>query len=61
MGFIAQEVKEIIPELVSGEEGEMTLSYSHITAILTKAVQELEEENNALRVRIEELRARLEK
>ena len=26
IGFIAQEVKEVIPEIVYGEEGNMTLS-----------------------------------
>ena len=59
IGFIAQEVKEVIPEVVHGEEGEMTLSYGQMSAVLTKAIQELEEENNDLRKRIEELRERL--
>ncbi len=40
IGFIAQEVKLILPELVYGKEGQMTLSYSQITAVLTKAIQE---------------------
>jgi hypothetical protein len=40
IGFIAQEVKLILPELVYGKEGEMTLSYGQITAVLTKAMQE---------------------
>jgi hypothetical protein len=40
IGFIAQEVKKIIPEIVYGEEGEMTLSYGQITSVLTKAIQE---------------------
>ena len=40
IGFIAQEIKEIIPEIVYGEEGKMTLSYGQITSVLTKAIQE---------------------
>lgn len=40
IGFIAQEVKPLIPEVVYGEEGRMTLSYGQITAVLTKAIQE---------------------
>lgn len=40
IGFIAQEVKEIIPEIVYGKEGELTLSYGQIAPVLVKAVQE---------------------
>jgi hypothetical protein len=40
IGFIAQDVKKIIPEIVYGEEGEMTLSYGQITPVLTKGMQE---------------------
>ena len=39
-GFIAQEVKVIIPEIVHGEEGEMTVAYSSMVTVLTKAIQE---------------------
>jgi hypothetical protein len=39
-GFLAQEVKLILPELVYGNEGKMTLSYGQITAVLTKALQD---------------------
>lgn len=40
IGFIAQEAEGIIPELVYGEDGNMSMSYGHLTALLTKAVQE---------------------
>ena len=47
IGFVAQEVETVIPEVVdthddpkSGEQ--KTLAYSHMTAVLTKAIQELE-------------------
>ncbi len=51
-GFLAQEVKAILPEIVVGEEGEMSISYGQITAVLTKAVQEQQKE-------IEELKKKL--
>lgn len=40
IGFIAQEVKLILPELVYGKEGEMTMSYGQLTSVITKAIQE---------------------
>ncbi|MDU1891020.1 MAG: tail fiber domain-containing protein [Dysgonomonas sp.] len=46
VGFIAQEVKPIIPEVVNGVEGDMEkgetlgVSYSEFTPVLTKAIQE---------------------
>jgi hypothetical protein len=51
-GFLAQQVKTVLPEVVHGEEGHMTLSYGNITAVLTKAMQEQQLE-------IEELKAKL--
>ena len=39
-GFLAQEVKLILPEIVYGEEGQMTISYGQITSVLVKAMQE---------------------
>ncbi len=41
IGFIAQEMKEFIPECVFGEEGEMSISYGNLTAVLVSAIQEL--------------------
>jgi hypothetical protein len=46
IGFIAQEVLEIVPEVVDStynsitEEERYTLSYGQLTAVLTKAIQE---------------------
>ena len=53
IGFIAQDMLEVIPEVVSGTEGALGLSYGQLTAVLVKAVQEQQ-------VRIEELKARIE-
>jgi hypothetical protein len=42
IGFIAQEVEEILPELVDeSKKGMKGLSYSQMTAVLVKAIQEL--------------------
>jgi hypothetical protein len=55
IGFIAQDVKLILPELVYGKEGEMTLSYGQITAVLTKAMQEQQKEIDLLKQQNKEL------
>ncbi len=68
VGFIAQEVQKILPELVSGKEGDVAkgetlgLSYGNLTAVLTKAVQEqqaeievLKEENYDLKKIVQQL------
>jgi trimeric autotransporter adhesin len=47
-GFIAQEVKDIIPEVVYGKEGGYGLNYSIITALLVKGVQEQQQQINLL-------------
>jgi hypothetical protein len=50
VGFIAQEVEAVLPEIVStGADGMKMLATSSITALLTQAVQELNEKvDNAL-------------
>ena len=67
IGFIAQEVESVIPEVVdAGETPDGTeqkgLSYGNLTAVLTKALQEaiakiekLEQDNIALRARVTNL------
>ncbi len=49
IGFIAQEVRPLMPELVDGIDGSMTLSYGNMTAVLAKALQELKADNDNLR------------
>lgn len=44
MGFIAQEIKEVFPEVVVGEQTDSTylgVDYAHMTPILTMAIQEM--------------------
>jgi hypothetical protein len=40
MGFIAQEVEEIIPEVVSNGGDSYSMQYSPLTALLVEAVKE---------------------
>lgn len=52
LGFVAQEVKELYPELVAGEETENTflkLNYSQITAVLAAELKELRAEVKQLK------------
>lgn len=41
LGFIAQEMELVLPELVSGVEGKKGISYGNLTSVLVKAIQEL--------------------
>ncbi len=50
LGFIAQEVKEVIPELVHGSEGSYSLNYSIMTSLLTRGIQQQQEEIENLKV-----------
>ena len=49
VGVIAQEVEDILPELVKGEEGEKSVNYSGLVGVLIESVKELTEEVNALK------------
>jgi hypothetical protein len=52
VGFIAQEVREIIPEVISGIEGDLQkgetlgISYGNLVPVLTKAIQEQQAKMN---------------
>ena len=55
IGFIAQEVKEVVPEVVYGADGEMTMSYGQLTSVLVKAIQEQQEQIEELKAIINQL------
>jgi len=56
IGFIAQDVEKVVPELVATDsDGKKSLSYSEINAILVEAIKELEQNQKELLQRIEEL------
>jgi hypothetical protein len=64
IGFIAHEVQEQIPFLVTGEKdcsGLQTLNYIGFIGILTKEVQELKKENITLRYKIQKIEEYLSK
>ena len=56
IGFIAQEVQEVLPELVrKNDNGLLSLRDKGITALLVEAIKELKAQNDALLARIEQL------
>jgi hypothetical protein len=68
IGFIAQDVEEVLPELVftNHTDGYKGINYAEITAVLTEAIKEqqaqittLEAENKSLKDDIDALKARL--
>jgi hypothetical protein len=57
IGFIAQEVEAIIPDLVTEtSEGIKTVSYSRVTAVLVETIKEQQAQIDAQHAQIEELK-----
>lgn len=69
IGFIAQEVKAVVPEIVSEDKGGyLSVDYSKVTPLLVEAMKEqqaiiesLKSENAAVNKKLAELEAKLEK
>lgn len=67
VGFIAQDVKKVIPEVVTGSEGDLEkgetlgMSYGNLVPVLTKAIQEQQVMIEELKKKIEILEARTNK
>jgi hypothetical protein len=62
IGFIAHEVQQYIPCLVSGEkdgEHNQSINYNGIIGILTKEIQDLKKENRILQQRIASIESKL--
>ncbi len=57
LGFIAQEVEEILPEVVhTGSDGYKSVQYANIVPLLVEAIKELKEEVEALKqVKVENM------
>ena len=55
MGFIAQEVVKVIPEVVDTSGDHYTMQYAPITALLVEAVKELSKQNEELSKKNKEL------
>ena len=60
IGVIAQEVEEVLPEVVStDDDGYKAVDYGRLTAVLIQAVKELQAENVLLTQRLSDLEERL--
>jgi len=60
IGFIAQEIKDVLPEVVhQGKDGYYSVDYSKVTPLLLEAIKELKAENDALKSRLKSTDARL--
>jgi len=56
VGFSAQEVQEVFPEVVSkGEDGYLSIEYGKMTPLLLEAIKELKAENDLLKDRLEKM------
>ena len=59
-GLIAQEVEQVLPELVThDEQGYLGVAYHQLPVLLVQAVKELKAENDALRSRTETQQAEI--
>ena len=61
VGFVAQEVQAVIPEMVNETHatGMLSVSYSKLTAVLTAAIQEQQTQIETQQAAISALEARL--
>lgn len=62
-GLIAQEVRDVLPVLVTGDEDKdmLTVNYSQLSVVAIGAIQELKAENDRKQREIDDLKARLER
>lgn len=55
IGFVAQEIADVVPEIVNTEGEYYSVEYSPVVAILVEAIKELKKENDELRKEIDNL------
>ena len=56
IGFSAQEVRNVIPEVVSeGDDGYLSIEYGKMAPLLLEAIRELKAENDELKARLDKL------
>jgi hypothetical protein len=61
VGFIAQEVQKLVPEVVTGKEGDLSkgeilgITYSNLVPVLTKAIQEQQKQIEELKALVNQL------
>ena len=56
IGFVAQEVEDILPEVVEKADGHYAMQYAPINALLVEAVKEQQKMINYLKNEIEQLK-----
>ena len=62
VGFSAQEVLKVIPEVVSkGEDGYLSIDYGKMTPLLLEAIKELKADNDQMKAENDQLKAENEK
>ena len=65
IGFIAQDLFKIIPEVVTVPEDETSdlwsMTYEKLTPVLVRAIQELKAENDRLKQENQDMNSRLER
>jgi hypothetical protein len=60
IGLIAQEVKEVIPEVVATKEnGNLGVSYQHLTALLIEAIKDQQKQIDDLTEQLEKINERI--
>lgn len=52
VGLIAQDVINVIPEIVKGEEGNYSLAYGQLTAVLIRAIQQQQQQIQILQQKV---------
>ncbi|MDX1478401.1 MAG: tail fiber domain-containing protein [Saprospiraceae bacterium] len=57
-GILAQQVRELFPEIVNEQDGLLAVSYAQLSVIALKALQEQERQIEVLQARLTELRKR---
>ncbi len=56
VGFIAQEVELVLPEVVQGEEGSKSVQYANIVAVVVEAIKELKSKVAVLEAEVQSLK-----
>lgn len=62
VGFIVQEMKKLVPEVISGTEGDLAkgetlgITYANLVPVLTKAIQEQQTIIQNQQIQIDELK-----
>jgi hypothetical protein len=66
VGFIAQEVNKLVPEVITGVEGDLEkgeilgITYANLVPVLTKAIQEQQKQIDGLHAQLYEQRKKME-